>query len=99
MVGCFYHQIGDSILASNDTAAFKLGAWVNADHKLLILGLLLVGKLHIEQTKFVPLWFRFATCEQVTSFHWCARHQWDTSAIYNWYSQRISFLQVFAWVI
>jgi hypothetical protein len=76
----------DGILCPNDTEALELRPWINANHKRLILWLLLVRELHVEQAELVALGSSVSTLEQVASLSRRTRHEWNPTPIHNWYS-------------
>ena len=88
VIGCLCHETEHGILGANHTEALKLASWVYAHSQRLIVWLLLIGQLHIEQAKFVSLWSRLATLEEVASFHGRTGHELYPACIHHCYSHK-----------
>jgi len=88
VIGCLCHETEHGILGANHTEALKLASWVYAHSQRLIVWLLLIDQLDVEQAKFVSLWSRLATLEEVASFHRRTGHELYPACIHNWYSHK-----------
>jgi hypothetical protein len=86
MIRSLHHQIEHRITCANHTEALPLGTWIDANHKRLMLWLLLVRELHVEQAELVALGSSLSTLEQVASLPRSAGHLWNLASIDDGYS-------------